>query len=411
MSCDEAVLRKFGNQIKKDYSTSLLAMAAGRKISHRISPAFAEGSTESRIHNVLKYKKPTVVLIGAAVVVSVVAAVFLLGNPANASEEPEAYVHHAIVTEVTEWQNQKDGSTVVSLLLSNGYTVTIGEDTAVEPYFEFDMSQGIKAGDLVRITFPKGEEVLVLETYPARFSKSPELIEVMGRGFSIERVDSAQHLYKFAVPLGMAREACPGDQLEIWHYPDVDLYLDPYIGQEQEPELFASVPVLEVDESKFDVWVQLSEEQVDIFMQEFGFGVFCTVIKSGDGQGSDPEKDGVFVEDVPLQTLSAEILRSGRIPDGEYLVQVYSLSEYERVIDRYRVDGWDSGEELPKLTFSTVCYHWVCEEAGSGNYVARDLQDFVLETMEELEKGDVSLRLEFKEGLIVSAYMSRAAEQ
>ena len=87
MSCDEAVIRKFGSHIKKEYSTSLLTMAAGRRVGQGFSPAFAEGDTGSRIRNVLRYKKPTLLLVGVAVVVSVLTGVFLMSNPINVSQD------------------------------------------------------------------------------------------------------------------------------------------------------------------------------------------------------------------------------------------------------------------------------------------------------------------------------------
>lgn len=407
MSCDEAVIRKFGSHIKKEYSNSLLNMSIGSSGSHGLSPAFAEGDTGSRIRNVLHYKKPTVILVGAAVVISVLTAVFLLGNPVNASQgdqEQEAYTHYAIVTEVNEWQNQENGSTIVSLLLSSEYRVAIGDDTSVEPYFEFDMSQGIQVGDLVRLTFPKGEEIVTLETYPAQFSQKPELIEVMGRSFGIEKAESmeAEAQYRFTVPQGMAPDAKMGDNLNIWHYPDIARYLDPY-GDEQEPELLASAVVLEVDEWNHHIWVQLSGEQVEIFMREFGFGIFCTLNKTEpsriDNEGGKGNGQKLNAE---LQILSAQMLADERIPDGEYLVLVSSLSYNEGVIDGYQVDDWNSDEKLPKLTFSAVCSCWVYEEA-NGRYVDRDFQDFVLQTEEKLAFGDVPLHLVFKDGKIVRA--------
>lgn len=405
MSCDEAVIRKFGSQIKKEYSTSLLTMTTGHRVGQGLSPAFAEGNTGSRIRNVLHYKKPTVLLVGVAVVVSVLTAVFLLGNPANASQdnqEQEAYVHYAIVKEVNEWQNQNDGSTIVTLLLSSEYSVVLGDEISVEPYFEFDMSQGIQEGDLIKLTFPKGEEIATLETYPARFSQSPELIEVMGRSFDIEQTESAEDQYRFTVPQGMAPDARMGDHLNIWHYPDIERYLDPY-GEEQEPELLASTVVLEVDAWEHFIWVQLSQEQVDTFMREFGFGIFCTLEKSGtdliDDEGSEGNRQEVSTD---LQTLTAQVLEGEQIPDGEYLVLVSSLSYPEGVIDGYQVDDWNSDMKLPELTFSTICSYWVYEEA-DGRYVDRDLQDFVLQTEERLAFGDVPLYLVFKDGKIVRA--------
>ena len=412
MSCDEAVIRKFGSHIKKEYSNSLLTMSIGSRGSHGLSPAFAEGDTGSRIRNVLHYKKPTVILVGAAVVISVLAAVFLLGNPVNASQgdrEQEAYIHYAIVTEVNEWKNQTDGSTIFSLLLSTGHRVAIGDDMPVEPYFEFDMSQGIQEGDLVRLTFPKGEEIVTLETYPAQFSQKPELIEVMGRSFGIERMESmeAEAQYRFTVPQGMAPDAKIGDHLNIWHFPDVESYLDPY-EEKQEPELLASTMVLEVDDWEHFIWVQLSEEQVDIFMREFGFGIFCTLDKSEKNlTGGEGGEENAREVSTDFQCLTAQMLADERIPDGEYLVLVSSLSYGERVIDGYQVDDWSSDRKLPQLTFSTICSCWIYEEA-DGRYVDRDFQDFVLQTEEKLILGDVPLHLVFKDGKIIRALWDKA---
>ncbi|MEG1072549.1 MAG: M56 family metallopeptidase, partial [Oscillospiraceae bacterium] len=58
LSCDEAVIKKLGSDVKKDYSTSLLTLATGRRIVGGTPLAFGEGDTKSRIKNVLNYKKP-----------------------------------------------------------------------------------------------------------------------------------------------------------------------------------------------------------------------------------------------------------------------------------------------------------------------------------------------------------------
>ncbi len=81
MSCDEAVLKKLGNEVKKDYSTSLLSLASGRRWVGGTPLAFGEGDTKSRIKNVLSYRKPAFWVLIAAVI-AVAAAVFLLAaNP------------------------------------------------------------------------------------------------------------------------------------------------------------------------------------------------------------------------------------------------------------------------------------------------------------------------------------------
>ena len=85
MSCDEAVIRKMGSDVKKEYSASLLNLATGRRIIGGVPLAFGEGDTGGRIKNVLRYKKPAVALICAAVIVIAAAAAVLLANPRKIS--------------------------------------------------------------------------------------------------------------------------------------------------------------------------------------------------------------------------------------------------------------------------------------------------------------------------------------
>ena len=58
MSCDEAVVRELGEDIRADYSASLLSLATGRRIVAGMPLAFGEGDTGSRIRNLLNWKRP-----------------------------------------------------------------------------------------------------------------------------------------------------------------------------------------------------------------------------------------------------------------------------------------------------------------------------------------------------------------
>ena len=58
MSCDEAVIRKMGSQIRADYSASLLSLATHKKIIAGMPLAFGEGDTKGRVMNMAKWKKP-----------------------------------------------------------------------------------------------------------------------------------------------------------------------------------------------------------------------------------------------------------------------------------------------------------------------------------------------------------------
>jgi len=81
MSCDEAVIRTLGPQVRGDYSASLLSLATGRPILSAMPLAFGEGDPKGRIRNLAKWRKPTRAMIIAALIVCVVAAVCLLTDP------------------------------------------------------------------------------------------------------------------------------------------------------------------------------------------------------------------------------------------------------------------------------------------------------------------------------------------
>ena len=58
MSCDEAVIRKLGSNVRAAYSASLLTLATGRRIIAGTPLAFGEGDTKGRIRNLAQWKKP-----------------------------------------------------------------------------------------------------------------------------------------------------------------------------------------------------------------------------------------------------------------------------------------------------------------------------------------------------------------
>lgn len=81
MSCDEAVIKQLGSDVKKEYSSSLLTLATGRRIIGGIPLAFGEGDTKGRIKNVLNYKKPVFWTIVISVFVVVGLCLGLMANP------------------------------------------------------------------------------------------------------------------------------------------------------------------------------------------------------------------------------------------------------------------------------------------------------------------------------------------
>ena len=83
MSCDEAVIKKLGEEIRADYSASLLRLATHKKILSGMPLAFGEGDTKGRVLNMAKWKKPKVWVSFLCVLVCVIVLVACALNPAT----------------------------------------------------------------------------------------------------------------------------------------------------------------------------------------------------------------------------------------------------------------------------------------------------------------------------------------
>lgn len=81
MSCDEAVIRKLGEDVRAEYSASLLNLATGRRMFSGTPLAFDEGDPTERVRNLARWKKPAVWVILICLIVCAVLAVCLLTDP------------------------------------------------------------------------------------------------------------------------------------------------------------------------------------------------------------------------------------------------------------------------------------------------------------------------------------------
>jgi len=116
MSCDEAVLRRTDEDIRRDYSTSLLSLSIKRAgLLNPIASAFGESSVRERITNVLKFKKTA----NWVTVVSIIAVgVFLVGFSSDrvlAIDVPSsaggAYAD-TMTFNITSWHTDEQGARV-----------------------------------------------------------------------------------------------------------------------------------------------------------------------------------------------------------------------------------------------------------------------------------------------------------
>lgn len=81
MSCDEAVMRRMGTDLRAAYSASLLNLASGKKVFAGALPGFGEGSVKCRIQNIMRYKKTAALAVVPVLVFVIVVLVALGSNP------------------------------------------------------------------------------------------------------------------------------------------------------------------------------------------------------------------------------------------------------------------------------------------------------------------------------------------
>lgn len=86
LACDEKVLKSMSEDEIADYSQTLLDFSASKRIITVCPVAFGETGVKQRIKNALNYKKPAVIIITAAVIVSIIAAVCFLTDPSDKTE-------------------------------------------------------------------------------------------------------------------------------------------------------------------------------------------------------------------------------------------------------------------------------------------------------------------------------------
>ena len=81
LACDEKVIGKLGNDFKKPYSEALINCSIPRRMVSACPVAFGEVGVKERIRNIMKFKKPTIIICAAAVLVCAAVAVFFLTDP------------------------------------------------------------------------------------------------------------------------------------------------------------------------------------------------------------------------------------------------------------------------------------------------------------------------------------------
>lgn len=354
MSCDEAVIRKAGNSVKKEYSSSLLSLATGKRIVSGVPLAFGEGDTGSRIKNVLKYKKPAKIVAVIALAVCVVVAVVLLANPGKKTQNgdgagnntPQATgqeetkeILYGVVTEV-----EVVGSVRKVLYVPRFGEIDIPGEAMVSVSVERE-SQELLPGDLVQITFAEGQEIAVLETWPGRFSGGAESIIVLCQGGEI--VYEGENIYQFSMPASLVTDSEDVESNDILK-----------ISSAEGGEVLAEIPVYiwyeNADGNKM-ITVRITTE----FMEHL-LAMFASDIR--------------FSLEKPV---SPESIVLGENAEGTYQVNVRSLDKETRSIDSYVSNYQSSYDGGAPLYFAEDCVFRVNNSMWGSDYKEISFDEFV----------------------------------
>lgn len=103
LSCDESVIRQMGSGIKKDYSTSLLALSTGRRFIVGSPLAFGENNTKGRIINILNYRKPAFWVVILVIIAIVGISVGLLSNPKQTTVTERDYAEQIMEEQIASY--------------------------------------------------------------------------------------------------------------------------------------------------------------------------------------------------------------------------------------------------------------------------------------------------------------------
>lgn len=145
MSCDEAVIGKLGENIKKAYSMSLLNLSCGES-ALRMPAAFAETDTAKRIKNLAKWKKRPVILVSVISGAAALLCVFLLSAemPEYTSELPVPKGAYLVIKEAgvhsVEYSSFGSGGGCVN---ADGRAFEKGEHVYIESFESVEALRGM----------------------------------------------------------------------------------------------------------------------------------------------------------------------------------------------------------------------------------------------------------------------------
>ena len=157
LSCDESVLKQMGGDIKKDYSSSLLSLAAGKRIVGGCPLAFGENNIKRRIKNILNYRKPAFwAVIAAAAVVSAV-IIGLMSDPQSKKLTAEDYADQFVRNKIAVYENNgQSGYRIVDSRITRFERLDRYENMLGYPVEIWSIEYRLKPDDISKVMLSGG---------------------------------------------------------------------------------------------------------------------------------------------------------------------------------------------------------------------------------------------------------------
>ena len=191
LSCDEAVLRRFGESKRASYARALLAMEEKRSALPPVCTGFGANPTKERILTIMKFKKASVWSLVLAAVLVLSLAACAAGTVNSALERDSASATSQ--TAASGFDVTHQGS---DLILND---VVLNPDSSISRIFINDgmmLSAPLEYADLLLVETPQGDENGLLFSVSEKASVEAAKAEGhddwgMGALFGIGRVDQA----------------------------------------------------------------------------------------------------------------------------------------------------------------------------------------------------------------------------
>ncbi len=132
MSCDEAVIKNLGEDIKADYSASLLALSTPQRMFRGIPVEFGEGDTKNRVENIAAFRK-TKRGIAVVLLIGVVSLIVCLAFSRKTGDKQE--LHIETERNDDELEEELTSEKLAVFRVESLDAIELGDEFRIEDYY------------------------------------------------------------------------------------------------------------------------------------------------------------------------------------------------------------------------------------------------------------------------------------